>query len=87
VRDGFQAVKKLNFNISPSFCFNKLAGVKWSIFQFFHSLFAFPYPDLPPVEAAPRQCVAGAACDIFQAAIGKAEPFRTAGRQSRFVHE
>jgi hypothetical protein len=42
VRNGSEGVKKLNFNISPSFCFNKLAGVKWPIFQFFHSLSAFP---------------------------------------------
>jgi hypothetical protein len=42
-----EGVKELNFNISPSFCFKKLAGVKWPIFQFFHSFGAIPH-----IEAA-----------------------------------
>jgi hypothetical protein len=39
------------------------------------------------VEAAPRQFVEGAAFDNKGAIIGKPKAFRTAGRQSRFVHE
>jgi hypothetical protein len=49
--------------------------------------FAFPSAMLFSGEAAPRQFVQGAAFDNKRAITGKPKAFRTAGRQSRFVHE